>query len=174
MPLTTGEFERLAVEQRDTLYRVARRLVRDSAAAEDLVQETYVRALRAKGDFQLQSWGIRPWLLKILHNLHRSRTRDESLRPQTADDQTLIAAAGPAPDAPIPWTTAGFEHMDQQLVQAVETLPPDFAQPLLLWAVEDLTYHEIAEVLDLPLGTMMSRLHRARRRLAGQFLDFAL
>jgi RNA polymerase sigma-70 factor (ECF subfamily) len=72
MKLDPREFERLALEQIDLLYRVARRLTRDPNRAEDLVQETYLRALRSKEGFNLEDFGMKPWLLRILHNRHQA------------------------------------------------------------------------------------------------------
>src|SRR5688572_29008884 len=77
MSQDSDQFEKLALEQMDTLYRVARRLARDPERANDLVQETYLRAFRAKDSFQLKEYGIRPWLLRIMHNLHFSRSDRE-------------------------------------------------------------------------------------------------
>ena len=73
MKLTRAEFEQMALEHVDMLHRIARRLSRDPSAADDLVQETYLRALRSYEGFDLKEFGIRPWLLRILHNLHASR-----------------------------------------------------------------------------------------------------
>src|SRR5215212_1465090 len=75
MKLEPKEFDRLALEQIDLLYRVARRLTRDPNRAEDLVQETYLRALRSKESFNLEAFGMKPWLLRILYNLHVSRAQ---------------------------------------------------------------------------------------------------
>src|SRR4029079_1388719 len=87
------QFEHLALEQLDLLYRIARRLTRDPASAEDLVQETYVRALRARDTFDLQAHGIRPWLLRIMHNLHISRAEREARQPAALEDEQLEASA---------------------------------------------------------------------------------
>src|SRR3954470_21912732 len=92
MKLEPKEFDRLALEQIDMLYRVARRLSRDPNRAEDLVQETYLRALRSQGSFNLESFGIKPWLLRILHNLHVSRSQREGRQPTTVED---LEQAGP-------------------------------------------------------------------------------
>src|SRR6185437_6355076 len=86
---TSEQFEALALEQLDMLYRVARRLTRDAAAAEDLVQETYLRALRGRDSFDLKAHGIRPWLLRIMHNLHVSRGERESRQPAALDQEQL-------------------------------------------------------------------------------------
>src|SRR5439155_21636756 len=91
MKLSPGQFEKLALEHMDMLYRIARRLSRDSSAAEDLVQETYLRAFRARDGFDLQEFGIRPWLIRIMHNLHLSRAGREVRQPRTVDEEQLQA-----------------------------------------------------------------------------------
>lgn len=174
MKITRAEFDRLALEQLDLLYRVARKLTRDPARAEDLVQETYARAIRSWKTFDLQEHGIRPWLLRILHNVHYSRSDRDRRQPVTVEQEHLEAAAG-ATDGSTPLTMdpADFQGMDQQLVRALEQLPEEYQTVMLLWAVEDLSYKEIAEAVDIPLGTVMSRLHRARQRLSAQLKEFA-
>jgi RNA polymerase sigma-70 factor (ECF subfamily) len=173
--LNRKQFEGLALEQLDTLYRVARRLTGDPGRAQDLVQETYLRALRGAADFKLEDFGIRPWLLRIMQNLHTSRGERESRQPRAMDDQHLAAFAHEAP-TPAPPTDDGqalFDSMDEQLVAALEHLPPEYQQVMLLWAVEDLSYREIAAALDVPIGTVMSRLYRARQSLSQQLREYA-
>jgi RNA polymerase sigma-70 factor, ECF subfamily len=169
------QFEKLALEQMDTLYRVARRLTRDPERANDLVQETYLRAFRAKDSFQLKEYGIRPWLLRIMHNLHFSRSDRERRQPVAMEDSSLESADLDAlpeqPGVPMP---IDVEHMDEHLVRALEGLAVDYQIVLLMWAVDDLTYKEIAHTLDIPIGTVMSRLHRARQKLGEQLRDYAL
>ncbi|MGD1277440.1 MAG: sigma-70 family RNA polymerase sigma factor [Tepidisphaeraceae bacterium] len=170
------QFEQLALAQLDTLYRVARRLCRTGGEAEDLVQETYVRALRAAESFQLEEFGIRPWLLRIMRNLHASRAQRQQRQPDSLDDQQVESTAaeaevvGGSEDETRAWL---LEGMDEQLVAALGQLPAEYQETLLLWAVDDMSYKEIALALDIPIGTVMSRLHRARQRLATQLRDHA-
>ena len=180
MKLTGDQFEKLALDQLDTLYRFARRLTRDANRSEDLVQETYARAFAAREGFELQEeFGIRPWLLRIMQNLHFSRRTREKRQPATVDADTLAAAAeapassgvGSASGTPGPLS---FDDLDGPLARALEELPEDYQTVLLLWAVEDLSYKEIAAVADIPIGTVMSRLHRARQRLAERLHDYAV
>ena len=169
------EFERLALEQMDTLCRVARRLTRDPERANDLVQETYLRAFRARDGFQLKEYGIRPWLLRIMQNLHFSRSGRERRQPVAMEDASLEAADLDAvPDTggvPVP---LDLEQCDGALVKALETLPVDYQIVMLMWAVDDLSYKEIAHTLDIPIGTVMSRLHRARQKLGQQLRQYAV
>jgi RNA polymerase sigma-70 factor (ECF subfamily) len=175
---TPQQFEQLALEQLDLLYRVARRLTRDPARAEDLVQETFVRALRGRDSFDLQAHGIRPWLLRIMHNVHVSRAEREGRQPAAIEDEQLEAAgaggpAGGASGQP-PYELASFDAMDQNLVRAIQSLASEYQVVLLLWAVEELSYKEIADAVGIPIGTVMSRLHRARQRLSDQLRGYAL
>lgn len=174
MKISRAEFDRLALEQIDLLYRVARRLTRDPTRAEDLVQETYARAIRSWKTFDLQDHGIKPWLLRILHNLHYSQSDRDRRRPLAVEQEHLESAAGTTPESP-PLTIdpADFQAMDEQLVHALDQLPEEYQVVLLLWAVEDLSYKEIAQAADIPMGTVMSRLHRARQRLSEQLKDYA-
>jgi len=171
MKLEPREFERLALEQIDLLYRVARRLTRDPNRAEDLVQETYLRALRSREGFTLEEFGMKPWLLRILYNLHLSRSQREGRQPVPLDDLDL---AGPdRRSASLPIDSRSFEGMDEQLVRAIDGLSQEYQSVLLLWAVEDFSYKEIADALDIPIGTVMSRLHRVRQKLSEELQDYA-
>jgi RNA polymerase sigma-70 factor, ECF subfamily len=174
MKLSPAEFEKLALEHIDMLYRMALRLTRNPERAEDLVQDTYVRAIRARDTFKLETYGIRPWLLRILHNLYLSTGERESRAPVLMDDEFLQEAAGStSPHQQLPIDPASFQAMDERLVRALDNLPVEYRSAMLLWAVEDFSYKEIADVLDIPMGTVMSRLHRARQRLAGELKDLA-
>jgi len=171
MKLDPQEFERLALEQIDLLYRVARRLTRDPNRAEDLVQETYLRALRSKEGINLEDFGMKPWLLRILYNLHLSRAQREGRQPVPLDD---IDLAGPdRRSASLPIDSRSFEGMDEELVRAIDGLSQEYQSVLMLWAVEDFSYKEIADALDIPIGTVMSRLHRVRQKLSEELSDYA-
>lgn len=172
--LSAQEFEKAALEQMDLLYRVARRLTRDADGAADLVQETYLRALKARDSFDLQQHGIRPWLVRIMHNLHFSRSDREKRQPMTMEVAPLEAGRREGTADPFAYQPAGWDGMDERLVRALTQLPEEYQTVLLLWAVDELAYKEIAEALDIPIGTVMSRLHRARQKLAQTLHDFAV
>ncbi len=156
----------------DALYRMARRLTRTADRADDLVQETYARALRGRAGFRLESFGMKAWLLRIMYNLHLNRAGRERRQPVATEDAALEASsAGDGGDLPL--APASFEGMDEQLVRALDALPTEGRAVLLLWAVEGLSYKEIAATLDVPIGTVMSRLHRTRQRLAAQLRPYA-
>ncbi len=171
MSLTAKDFEKLALEQTDLLYRLARRLTHNALAAEDLVQETFLRAIKARNTFRLEQYGIKPWLVRIMHNLHFSRSDREKKQPKAWEDAALESAGPTATISPI--DLRSFDAMDERVVHALEALPTEYKEVLMLWAVEEFSYKEIAHALDVPIGTVMSRLHRARQRLSEQLKDFA-
>ena len=164
-------FEALALPHLETVYRVARRLARNEHDAEDLVQETYLKAHKAFGRFEMREFGIKPWLLKIMHNTFLNRQARQRKAPRATDQQTLEQVQ--ADDSAIP-PELDYEDLDQEVKQAIDSLPQEFRSVLLLWATMELSYQEIAGVLSVPIGTVMSRLHRARRQLAGLLQDFAV
>ena len=164
-------FEALALPHLETVYRVARRLARNEHDAEDLVQETYLKAHKAFGRFEMREFGIKPWLLKIMHNTFFNRQTRQRKAPRAIDQQMLEQVQ--AGDSAIP-PELDYENLDQEVKQAIDSLPQEFRSVLLLWATMELSYQEIAGVLSVPIGTVMSRLHRARRQLAGLLQDFAV
>ena len=171
MRVTRDEFVRLAMEQIHAVDRVARSLARDAAQADDLVQETYLHALRAHDGFDLQSFGIRPWLLRILHNLHVNRLKRGRREPVATPAEHLDALASPdeAPAVAPRGDGGGFD--DARLDVALSELPSDLRTILILWAVDEMSYKELADVLAIPIGTVMSRLHRACNRVSALLAD---
>lgn len=165
-----GSFEALAVPHLEMVYRVARRLARDQHAAEDLVQETYLKAYRAFDRFEMRGFGIRPWLLKILHNTFLNRYAQEQRGPKPTDQAALEQVHEADVAAP---PALNYEDLDQEVKQAIDGLSEEFRSVLLLWATMELSYQEIAEALDVPIGTVMSRLHRARQQLIKKLSDYA-
>jgi len=164
-------FEALALPHLDLLYRVARRLTGNEHDAEDLVQETYFRAYRAFGEFELREFGVRPWLLKILNNTYLNRAAREKRAPRLIDQQTLDESQAGATDTGPP--ELDYENLDQEVRRALDDLSPEFRSVMLLWAANELSYREIADTLGVPIGTVMSRLHRARQQLITALVEFA-
>lgn len=165
----------MAVAEIDAVYRMAFHLARSPDQASDLVQETYLRALKAETKFELRERGVRPWLFKILHNVfytHVGRQKKAPIAVESLDheaDQSGDAMSAPAWDlASLDWET-----VDDRLKHAIEDLPDHYREVLLLWAVEGLRYREVADVLDVPIGTVMSRLYRARAILSEQLAELA-
>lgn len=169
--MNRDRFDRLALEHVDAVYRMAMHLARNEAEAADLVQETYLRALRAADRFEERGRGMRPWLLRILHNVFRTA------RKSTGDHDVLPLDEDPPGETPATPVTGGPEHLDWERVDdtlksAVERLRPECRLTLLLWAVEGFKYREIADITEVPIGTVMSRLHRARTVLAEQLSEW--
>jgi RNA polymerase sigma-70 factor, ECF subfamily len=184
MKLNALEFEKLALAETDMLYRVACRLTGSVERAGDLVQETFLRALRSREGFDLQDHGIRPWLIRIMHNIHLTQADRQRREPILMDGQALGLAAGEGTEgrgsgsgggseSSVPFAEDFFQNLDEKLVHALESLPSEYQVVLLLWSVEELSYKEIAEAVSVPIGTVMSRLHRARQRLAAMLQEFA-
>jgi RNA polymerase sigma-70 factor (ECF subfamily) len=174
--LERQEFEQLSLEHLDAVYRMAMQLARHPDEASDLVQETYLRALRVSEKYEQRGGGMRPWLFKILHNVFYTKVGRAKRQPTAVEELSTAPAAGHGPDEPPPaWDleSLAWEHVDERIKSAIEELRPEYSSVLLLWGVEGLKYREIADVQDIPIGTVMSRLHRARSILARHLADFA-
>lgn len=168
-------FETLALEHMDSVYRMAMQLTREPNDAADLVQETYLRALRSSEGFEEKGGGIRAWLFTILHNTFYSKVKRAKRGPVSVDEFYGAESAERGPEQPpAAWNLASFdwEHVDERLKAAVGELKTEQRETLLLWGVEGLKYREIADITGVPIGTVMSRLHRARRILAEQLEPF--
>jgi RNA polymerase sigma-70 factor (ECF subfamily) len=170
-------FEEDALALSDQVYRVARHLVGSREEAEDLMQETYARAFRSWQSFQ-PGTNLRAWLLRILTNLNIDRGRRLQRTPDTqpleANDYFLVdkleEAGGPITDE---------ERVDERLsqdniVEALAAVPHDFRDVIVLVDIGDFSYADAAQILDIPIGTVMSRLHRGRRILKGQLAEEAV
>ena len=158
-------FRELAMLEMDSVYRMAMHLARNPEDASDLVQETFLKAFKAEARFELREAGVRPWLFKILHNNFYTRVGKKSREPVLLDDLSYQPGHGGDPSEAGPaWDLShlDWEHVDDRLKKAIHDLPDHYREVLLLWAVEGLKYREVAEVLGVPLGTVMSRLYRTR------------
>jgi len=172
-----AEFEKSAIEHLDAVYRMALHLSRDHNTAEDLVQEVYARAMRPKTIARFEDnssqggGGMRAWLFAIVHNVFYSKVKREARQPSATEEFYGEAGREQMPgEAPPQWDgqPMDWEQVDGTLKSAVADLKPEYRQVLLMWGVEGLKYREIAEILEVPIGTVMSRLHRARKLLADQ------
>ncbi len=169
--MTREQFEAEALEHLDAVFRMAMHLTRDRPKAEDLVQDVYVRALKsaAKHGFEAKGGGMRAWLFTIAHNTFYSTIKRENRAPSAVGEFHSDADDGPMPDEPPPaWDATSFdwEHVDDRLRRAIESVRDEYRQVLIMWGVQGLKYREIADVLGVPIGTVMSRLHRARKMVA--------
>jgi RNA polymerase sigma-70 factor (ECF subfamily) len=167
-----ASFESEALASIDSLYRTALRLVRVPADAEDLVQETYLKAFRAADTFH-PGTNLRAWLFTILHNTARNRARDRARDSVTIDSETVERAADTHVDgaAETPEALLLRDTLAPELQAAVDALPDQFRQAVWLRDVEEFSYAEIASMLDVPVGTVMSRISRGRRMLFDQLVD---
>lgn len=176
-------FEKLALEHLDAVYRMAVHLTRDPGEAEDLVQEVYARAFRPGTVERFEdhsedgeSGGMRSWLFAITHNVFYTRLKRDKRRPATVDGFYSEEGTERAPDEPPPvFDRSGldWEHVDSRLKGAIDDLRDEYREVLMMWGVDGLKYREIAAILDVPIGTVMSRLHRARKILADKLLEDA-
>ena len=157
------------MEQLDAVYRMALQLAKNPDEAQDLVQETYVKAIRSAAGFEERGGGIRSWLFTILHNTFYTRIKRAAKGPKSVEEFFEADERETLPDeAPPAWDlkSLDWEHVDERLKRAIEELSPEHRETLLLWGVEGLKYREIADITGVPIGTVMSRLHRARKQLA--------
>jgi len=162
----TEEFEKSALPHLHELYRTAARLLGDAVKAEDAVQETYLQAWKSFERFQ-PGTNCRAWLFKILVNtIHHHRRKWSNLRLVKDSEQVLEQATDPPPPVP--------EHITEgEILRALDRLPADYRTAVLLADVQEFSYKEIAGLLDVPIGTVMSRLSRARKLLRGELSALA-
>ena len=177
--MSDDEFETQALSFLDPLYRTALRMTRSEADAEDLVQETYIRALRFRDQFT-PGTNLKAWLFRILTNTFINTYRRRKAQPQFTDVEGVdefslyrrmsdlrAASASPNPEEEF---LAGI--VDTEVKDALADLPEKFREVVLL-DVEGFSYKEIAEMLGIPIGTVMSRLHRGRKFLQKRLYDLA-
>jgi RNA polymerase sigma-70 factor (ECF subfamily) len=165
------DFTMLTLVHADALFRTAYHLAGNRADAEDLTQETYLHAYRGLATFR--GGDVRAWLFTILRHVFLDECRRRHRMPpiETVDDDAHRFTANRAgPWAPSAETEALRRLPSDAVERAFAALPPDWRLVVILADVEELSYREIASIMEIPLGTVMSRLHRARRRLQEQLL----
>jgi RNA polymerase sigma-70 factor, ECF subfamily len=180
-PIRKPGFAEEALPWLDAVYRFALRLTGGNAAeAEDLAQETFLRAYR-HWDTYTRGTSARSWLFTITRNAflrsrERRAARPESLESELDFDVAAVSAADlfDAGEAPDPERLFFDSIVDDEVIRAIERLPPDFREVVVLSDVEGLDYREIAAVIDAPLGTVKSRLYRGRRLLERALYDYAV
>jgi len=177
-------FADAAMQYAPQLYSAALRMTRNEADAADLVQETYLRGYRGYASFQ-EGTNLRAWLYRILTNTFINTYRAKQRRPQETDlaeveDLYLYRRAATIEDAVASRVAARsaedqlFDTLaDEDVKKALEDLPESFRLPVLLADVQGFSYKEIAEMLDIPIGTVMSRLHRGRKAMQKSLYDYA-
>jgi RNA polymerase sigma-70 factor (ECF subfamily) len=170
-------FEEEALDLSDQVYRVARRMVSTREEAEDLVQETYARAFRSWRSFT-PGTNLRAWLLRILTNLNidrgRRKQRAPDEQPLEEGDYFLYNKLEQAGRDGNPDEERVVERLSQDdIVTALSAVPHDFRDVVVLVDIGDFTYQDAAQILDIPIGTVMSRLHRGRRILKRELAERA-
>lgn len=176
-----ANFERDAMQYAPQLYSAAMRMTRNPADAEDLVQETFLKAYRAYHTFE-EGTNLKAWLYRILTNTYINKYRKDSRRPSEVDlgaveDLYLYRNIGSEESAEAARSTEervldGLVESD--IKEAVEDLPENFRLPVLLADLAGFSYKEIADILDIPIGTVMSRLHRGRKAMEKSLWDYAV
>lgn len=179
-PNLTDTFRKLCLENINALYSAGLRMTRNREDAEDLVQETYLKAVRSAHLFD-ESLNGRAWLFKILTNSFRDRYRKKVKSPKQVDidehgdyilyDQIKDSYPEKKPGESIDEFMRNF--LDDEVKVAIESLPEQFRLVVILADIEDFSYKEIAEIIDAPIGTVMSRLFRGRKLLQKALWDYA-
>lgn len=168
MGFDPAAFEQLSVPLLRRLYNLARWLTHDDAEAEDLVQETYTRALKGFRSFQ-PGTNFAAWMFRILRNTFlasRARPQQSHLSIDENADDALLPAVADTPESILVST-----NTQQQIQAALDKLPAGYREMILLCDVEEMKYRDIADLLGVPVGTVMSRLSRARRALRGTLAE---
>lgn len=165
------EFEEIALQYMDSLYIAALRVTRDEIEAQDLIQDAYLRAYRFFDKFE-KGTNFKAWLFKILKNLYINRYRRESKVVQMVDVSDA-EASGDLPAVATPEDEIFDELFDDDVTNAMDSLPEEFRIVIVLSDLEGFSYKEIAEILNCPIGTVMSRLHRGRRLLRKSLHEYA-
>ncbi len=168
-------FEEEALDLSDQVYRVARHLANSREDADELMQETYVRAFRSWQQYT-PGTNLRAWLLRILTNLNIDRGRRQQRSPQTTSldeksDYYLYDKLEEQEGRPMDEERVIERLSQDSVVDALAHVPHDFRDVLVLVDIGDFSYADTAQILDIPVGTVMSRLHRARRILKGELAE---
>jgi RNA polymerase sigma-70 factor (ECF subfamily) len=159
-----ADFEAAALSHLDSLYGLALRLSRNAADAQDLVQETYLKAFRASDRFE-RGTNLKAWLFTILHNTWRNLVRDRGRSLVDVNSEAVEEAVDVAGHSESPEEALARRTMAPDLRSALDALPAAFREAVWLRDVEEFSYAEIARMLDVPIGTVMSRISRGRRLL---------
>ena len=163
-------FAREALSYIDSLYGTALRLTRRTQDAEDLVQETYLKAFRASHQFE-RGTNLKAWLFTILHNTFRNLRRNAGRNPVDVNSETVEHAVDRAAEEQTPEQLLTRATLDADLQTALDEMPDAFRQAVWLRDVEEFSYAEIAAMLEVPIGTVMSRISRGRRMLYAKLAE---
>ena len=171
-----ARFEREALPHLDAMYAVATRLTGGQRDAEDLVQDAMLRAFRFY-DKYTEGTNVKAWLLKVMTNIFLNKVKKVSGKPALVEFETVEEFLGEAEQessAELSSSSEGFkEVLDQDVARALDELPTEYRTPVLLSAVEGMSYRDIAEAIGCPVGTVMSRLYRGRKMLERSLRAYA-
>ncbi|HOE65011.1 MAG TPA: sigma-70 family RNA polymerase sigma factor [Candidatus Hydrogenedentes bacterium] len=172
------EFEKQVMDHMDMMYAVALRLTRNATEAQDLTQNTIVKALRFHDKFEEGTY-IKAWLLTILRNTFINEYRRKVRRPMFVELSGSEPSTDTPPDPELNYhpsdlnVSSLLELVDDEVKEAIESLPEDFRNAVIMADIEDMAYKEIAVVMHCPLGTVMSRLYRGRKLLRDKLHHYA-
>ncbi len=171
-----AEFEQEALPHMSLLYNYALRMTGNPADADDLLQETYLKAFRFWDKYE-KGTNIRAWLFRIMKNSYINRYRKESKEPDTVDYDEIKnfynSIKDDSADSDDLAERIFGNLLEDEVSKALESLPVDFRTVVILCDIEGLTYEEIAGFVEIPIGTVRSRLHRGRKMLRGKLVDYA-
>lgn len=170
-----GEFAKEALVHLDAMYAVALRLTSNDKEAEDLVQDALLRGFRFFDKFQ-EGTNLKAWLLKIMTNIFLNHIKRNASRPPAVEFEPIEDMIGETDDdtKSVASSSACFrELLDDDVARALDELPIEYRTPVLLSAIEGLSYKEIADAMECPVGTVMSRLYRGRRMLERSLRSYA-
>jgi RNA polymerase sigma-70 factor (ECF subfamily) len=174
-----ANFESDAMQYAPQLYSAALRMTRNPADAQDVVQETFLKAYRAYDSFT-EGTNLKAWLYRILTNTYINKYRKKQRRPNEVElgelqDLYLFKRLGEHSGAQVSAESEALDmFVDEDIIEALESLPENFRLPVLYADVEGFSYKEIADILDIPIGTVMSRLHRGRKALQRKLWNLAV
>jgi RNA polymerase sigma-70 factor (ECF subfamily) len=177
-PVTSWDFDSLVMPYLDSLYNTAYRMTRSAEDAEDLVQETYFKAYKYYDKFE-EGTNLKAWLFKILKNTFINNYRKKKLEPKSVEFSDIedsfekIVRHDPEEQPRDPESRFLANVMDEGVKKALEALPSDYRMVVILADLEDFSYKEIAEILECPVGTVMSRLYRGRKLLEKALMRYA-
>lgn len=165
------EFEEIAFQYMDSLYGAALKMTRDSTDAQDLVQDAYLRAYRFFNRFE-KGTNFKAWLFKILKNVYINKYR-KALKEPLMVDIADVETSGGLENSATPESEIFDGLLDDDISEAIDELPEEFRLAITLSDVYGFSYKEVAEILDRPIGTVMSRLHRGRKLLRKSLYEYA-
>lgn len=168
-------FEKVVLREVESLYRFANRLTRNQNGTEDLVQETLLRAYRGFHTFDSQNGQVKAWLFKILHHVFFDNLAFQKRQKRNLHSQSGEPSGSGHLEKQCSTKSEGldWEEFDEEVKKGIRSLPSEQRVIFLLWSLDQMSYREIANLCHIPVGTVMSRLFRARKELSERLADYA-